>query len=201
MSRMMDQIITFSEDDARRVNFPHHDSLVIESHISNKMVAQILVDNGSSVNIPFKSAFEKTGLTTSELSPCTLTLYGLSREGVIPMEEVKLPVTLGKVPRQAFKYCTFLVVDCSSTYNTILGHSALVEFGAVTSIRHLCIKFPTESGIGTIHRDQKEVRWCYNVSLKHPVMVVEAVAPEQPPSVKMEVEVVLEERDSNELDP
>ena len=59
--RMTDQVITFSEDDARAVHFPYHDPLVIESRISNMIVARVLVDNDSSVNILFKAAFEKLG--------------------------------------------------------------------------------------------------------------------------------------------
>ena len=62
---MTDQVITFSEEDARRVHFPHHDHLGIESQVSNKVVARILVDNGSLVNILFKSAYEKIGMTKS----------------------------------------------------------------------------------------------------------------------------------------
>lgn len=67
--RMTDQVISFSEDDARTVHFPHHDPLVIESQITNMIVARVLVDNGSSVNILFKAAFEKIGLTVTDLSP------------------------------------------------------------------------------------------------------------------------------------
>ncbi|XP_062085409.1 uncharacterized protein LOC133791501 [Humulus lupulus] len=108
MPRMTDQVITFSEDDAQRVHFPLHESLVIESQISNKMVARILVDNESLVNILFKLAFEKIGMTTTNLSLCASTLYGFLGEALIPMGQIKLHVTL--VPRQAFKYCTWWTV-------------------------------------------------------------------------------------------
>ncbi|XP_062114446.1 uncharacterized protein LOC133825533 [Humulus lupulus] len=187
MPRMTNQVITFFKDDARRVPFPHHDPLVVESHISNMMVAWILVDDGSSVNILFKSSYEKIGQTTSDLSPCTLNLSEFSEEGLISMGQIKLLVTLGEVPRQAFKYCTFVVVDWSSTYNAILGRPTLVEFGAITSIRHMCMMFPIEAEIGRVHGDQKEARQCYNVSLKELVMVIEAAAPKQPPHEEVEV--------------
>lgn len=75
---MTDQVITFSKDDARTIHIPHHDPLVIESQIPNMIVARVLVDNGSSVNILFKAAFEKIRLITADLSPCTSTLYGFS---------------------------------------------------------------------------------------------------------------------------
>ena len=158
---MIDQVISFSEDDARTVHFPYHNPLVIESQIANMIVARVLVDNDSSVNILFKAAFEKIRLTTADLSPCTSTLYGFSGEAMIPMGQLKLPVTMGEVPKQAFKYCTFMVADCSSAYNAIFGRPLLVEFGAVTSICHLCMKLPTDSGIGTVRGDEKVARQCY----------------------------------------
>lgn len=171
---MTDQVISFSEDDAQTVNFPHHDPLVIDSQVANMIVARVLVDNGSSVNILFKAAFEKIGLTAADLSPCTSTLYGFSGEAIIPMGQLKLPVTMGDLPRQAFKYCTFVMVDCYSAYNAIFGRPLLVEFGAVTFIRHLCMNFPTESGICIVCGDQKDARQCYRVSLRSLVMMVDS---------------------------
>ena len=61
------------------------------------IVARVLVDNGSSVNILFKAAFEKIGLTPADLCMCTSTLYGFSGEAMIPMGQLKLPVTMGEV--------------------------------------------------------------------------------------------------------
>lgn len=71
----------------------------------------------------------------------------------------------------------FLVVDCHSTYNAIIGRTALSQFKAVTSIYHLRLKFPTEQGIGEVKGDQLTARECYLVLLKGEVdkeaMVVE----------------------------
>ena len=97
---------------------------------------------------------------------------------------------MGEVPRQSLKYCTFVVVDCSSAYNAIFGRPLLVEFGAVTSIRHLCMKFPTNSGIGTVRGDQKDARQCYRVSTRSPVMMLDSLI--QPSEIT---------QDPEELDP
>ncbi|XP_062093951.1 uncharacterized protein LOC133799984 [Humulus lupulus] len=116
------------------------------------------------------------------------------------MGQIKLPMTLEEEPRQAFKYCTFMVVGFPSAYNAILGRPALVEFRVVTSIRHLCLKIPTESGIGTVRGNHKEVRKCYNVSLQQPVMVVKTRDHEQSLPNSVEVVTVLAE-EADELDP
>ena len=152
----MDLPITFTEEDARHVHFPHNDPLVVEAQIANKKVSRILVDNGSSVNILFKAAFHAIGLTERDLTPCPVQLQGFNGDALMPLGKIQLPVTLrGDHDACAFKHCTFVVVDCPTAYNAILGRPVLVDFGAITSIRHLCLKFPCDNGrIGTLRGDQ-----------------------------------------------
>ena len=78
-----------------------------------------------------------------------------------PLGVVTLSVTVGDYPQQIMKDVTFLVVDYSSTYNTILGHPTLNSWKAVTSTYHLMIKFPTEYGVGEVRGDQLATRECY----------------------------------------
>ena len=56
---------------------------------------------------------------------------------------------------------SFLVVDCSSAYNAILGRLTLNSWKAVTSTYHLMIKFPTDYGVGELRGDQVAARECY----------------------------------------
>ena len=56
---------------------------------------------------------------------------------------------------------TFLVVDCSSAYNAILGRPTLNSWKAVTSTYHLMIKFPTDYGVGELRGDQVAAHECY----------------------------------------
>ena len=55
----------------------------------------------------------------------------------------------------------FLVVDCSSSYNAIIGRPTLNSWKAVTSTYHLSIKFPTEYRVGEVQGDQLADRECY----------------------------------------
>ena len=60
----------------------------------------------------------------------------------------------------------FLVVDCSSSYNAILGRPTLNSWKAITLTYHLMIKFPTENGVGEVRGDQVVVRKCYIAMLE-----------------------------------
>ena len=60
----------------------------------------------------------------------------------------------------------FLVVDCSSARNAILGRPTLNSWKAVTSTYHLMIKFPTEYGVGEVRGNQVVARECYIAMLE-----------------------------------
>ena len=53
------------------------------------------------------------------------------------------------------------MVDCSSTYNAIIGRPILNSWKAITSTYHLMIKFPTDYGIRELWGDQVAARKCY----------------------------------------
>ena len=53
------------------------------------------------------------------------------------------------------------MVDCSSSYNAIIGMPTLSSQKAVTSTYHLSIKFPTKYRVGQVQGDQLAKRECY----------------------------------------
>ena len=88
------------------------------------------------------------------LIPTNAPLVGFGRTRVYPLCTVTLLVTVRDYPQQITKDITFLVVDCSSMYNTILGCLTLNSWKAVTSTYHLMIKFPTKYEVGEVRGDQ-----------------------------------------------
>lgn len=162
-------IIGFSDEDYAGVSRPHTDALVVSMRIGNHNVHRILVDNGSSADILYWSAFLHLGINRDKLVPATCPLIGFAGEQVYPVGSIELPVTPGEYPRQKTIMVKFLLVDKPSAYNVILGRAALNELEAVISTSHLKMKFPTKEGVGEVRGDQYTARQCYNTSLKDPV--------------------------------
>ena len=100
------------------------------------------------------------------LVPTNAPLIGFGGIRVYPLNVVTLPITVGDYPQQITKDVTFLVVDCSSTYNAILGRPTLNSWKVVTSTYHLMIKFPIEYGVGEVRGDQVAVHECYIAMLE-----------------------------------
>ena len=110
----------------------------------------VLVDNNSSADILYYLAFQKMGIDKAQLIPMNAPLVGFGGTRVFPLGAVTLSVTVGDDPQQITRNVTFLVVNCSSTYNGILGRPTMNLWKATTLKYHLMIKFPTEYGIGEL---------------------------------------------------
>ena len=119
------------------------------------------MDNGNSIDILYYLAFQQMRPGRDLLRPMNLPLVGFGGIKVQPVGTVTLPVVVGAYLQQVTRHVNFLVVDCSSSYNAIIGRPTLNIWNAVTSTYHLTIKFPTEYGIGQVQKDQLPRRECY----------------------------------------
>ena len=72
---------------------------------------------------------------------------------------------MGKHPRQLTRQLDFLVVDCPSSYNVIIGRPTLNRWKAATSTYCLKVKFPTDNGVSEVKGDQVLAKECYQAVL------------------------------------
>ncbi|GFY88878.1 hypothetical protein Acr_06g0008180 [Actinidia rufa] len=158
--------ITFSNDDLRGLHLSHDDALVVSTVIANFNVQRILIDNGSSVDILFILAFERMKIRLDKLHPFYTALIRFGGNMTHPLGWINLPITLGAEPHQTTVWQDFIVVDCPSPYNAILGRPTLGRVKAITLTYHLKLKFPTSTGIGEIKSDQKMARQCFISAMK-----------------------------------
>ena len=166
----LDTSITFSDSDMEGCQHPHDDPLVVRVIMANKTVHRVLIDNGSSADIIFVSAFDKMGIGREKMEPINTHLRGFSGEKVLPLGSIQLVLTLGEPPCQATTIARFLIVDAPSAYNMLLGRPSLNAIKAIPLAYHMMIKFPTVHEVGMVRGDQRVARECYTASMKQRVV-------------------------------
>ena len=89
-------------------------------------------------------------LGRDQLRPMNSPLVGFGGMKVQPIGTITLPVVVGAYPQHVTKNMNFLMADCSSFYNAIIGRPTLNSWKAVMSTYHLSVKFPMKYGVGQV---------------------------------------------------
>ena len=165
-ARIDNPIIGFSEEDARRLHHPYDNKLVVSLRVGDYNMHWVLVDNGSSADILYYPTFQQMRIRKEQLVPINAPLVGFEGTRAFPLSAVTLSVMVGDYPQQIIKDVTFLVVDCSTAYNAILGRPILNSWKVVTSTYHLMIKFPRNYEVGELRRNQVATQECYIAMLE-----------------------------------
>uniref|UniRef100_A0A2N9GKA7 Integrase catalytic domain-containing protein n=1 Tax=Fagus sylvatica TaxID=28930 RepID=A0A2N9GKA7_FAGSY len=196
--KMDDQVISFSEDDARNIHQPHDDALVVTLTIAGFITRRVLIDNGSSADIIYLPAYQQMKIDKEQLRPIDIPLVGFTGDKVKPTGVVSLTIEAGTYPKQVRTSVEFLVIDCPSAYNVIIGRPTLNKLRAVTSTYHLLVRFPTEHDIGELKGDQATARECYFASLgpetRHQTMKIDEGHRLVEPTEELEVIVLDDEK-------
>ena len=159
--------LVFTKADLQGV-IPHdNDPVVISLVTAGRRVRHALVDQGSSGDVMFLTTFNRLRLSTDQLKPYTRRLYGYAGNKVEVHGYIKLSTTFTDNISSRTSSIRYLFVNAPSTYNILLGRSALNRLGAIPSTKHMKVKLPSlEGAVITIAFDQRKAKKCYENSLK-----------------------------------
>ena len=104
------------------------------------VVAKVLIDNGSSLNVMPKSTLEKLSFNASHLKPSSMVVHAFDGTRQEVRGEIDLPAQIGSHTYQV----TFQVMDINLAYNCLLGRPWIYSMGVVSSTLHQKLKFIVE---------------------------------------------------------
>lgn len=158
--------ITFTDEDAAGIHFPHNDALVVTIPIGNCRVSRVLIDQGSSVNIMYGQTLDQMEATPEAgramVHHSPESLYGFDGSQAVTSGIISYPVRAN--PYNIITH--FYVLDVGSPHNVILGRLWIHLMRAITSTYHQLVRYPTPDGPADIRGDQGASRSCAAIALK-----------------------------------
>ncbi|XP_071714234.1 uncharacterized protein [Rutidosis leptorrhynchoides] len=171
---------------------PSNAPVVIEARIANCIVGGIYTDIGARADIMYEHCFVQLPKRVKETMKDTLipltsfANYPSWSEGSILLE-----VVLGKSPFKRAAHIEFFMVKANSQYNVILGRSAMMTFGAVTSTVHGMMKFLTPARIATLYAELKRTIECVQINRTTVKPIIHDDGPVSPNSAFPEQKIII----------
>jgi len=111
----------------------------------------------------YTSLFKTLQLTEQNLSPYVESeLYGFNGSSTQPSGYVQQLVTFGEGEAKKTITIPFLVIDCPSLYNCIIGRTKLAKLGPTCSIDHLKLKCHAKDDIiASLNGDIEATKRCF----------------------------------------
>ncbi|XP_075640465.1 uncharacterized protein LOC142612232 [Castanea sativa] len=154
----------FSKEDKKGTLQPIDDALVVTVRIRGYDVKRVLVDQGSGAKTMYPDLYKRLKLKSEDLEKYNSPLVGFNGRLVIPCEMIRLPVQVGDEEVQV----NFIMVEAYSPYMAILSKPWLHSMGAVSSILHLKVKYPTQGRVGEFVGSQATARQCLVAAITWP---------------------------------
>ena len=156
-------ILGFSDEDKVGTIQPHNDALVVTLRISGYDVKRVMIDQGSVVDIMYPDLYKGLGLKPEDLAAYSSPLVSFEGRMVIPKGQIRLPMQTDMDVVEV----DLIVVDVFSPYTAIMGRPWLHTLGAVSSILHQKVKYPSGGQVLEIVGSQVAARQCLVAAIQH----------------------------------
>ena len=107
MPQIDNLVIGFIEKDAQRLHHLHNDALMVSIRVGDYNTHWVLVDNESSADILYYSAFQPMRIEREWLVPINAPLIGFRETRLYLLGMVTFPMTVGDYPQQITKDVSF----------------------------------------------------------------------------------------------
>ncbi|MGV7988821.1 retropepsin-like aspartic protease, partial [Mycobacterium kansasii] len=115
----------------------HNRPLMIEGYICGKKIKQIMIDNGSTVNLLPLSMIGKLGYRRFDLRPSGMMIQGFNQDGQRALGKITITMEVGELTTTVVCH----VINAVTTYNLLLGRPWIHQYSIVPSTLHQCFKY------------------------------------------------------------
>ncbi|RDY06371.1 hypothetical protein CR513_09628, partial [Mucuna pruriens] len=129
--------LTFSDDEIPVEGKSHNQPLHISVRCGGYRIAQVLIDNGSSLNVFPKATLDKLALVDAQLGASSVVVRPFDGSKREVMGEIALPILIGP----ALFNINFQVMDIRPAYSCLLRRPWIHAARAVPSSLHQQVKF------------------------------------------------------------
>ncbi|XP_027348295.1 uncharacterized protein LOC113859812 [Abrus precatorius] len=129
--------LTFTDDEVPTEGTRHNKALHISVKCQDHIIARVLIDNGSSLNVMPKMTLSKLPCDGSHMKPSAMIVRAFdgSRREVIG--EIEIPIKIGPYTFQIL----FQVMDITPAYSCLLRRPWIHSAGVIPSTLHQKLKF------------------------------------------------------------
>jgi len=132
--------LTFADEEIPVKGRGHNKALHMFVKCLDHIVAKVLVDNGSSLNIMPKATLDKLPFNASHLRPSSMVVRAFDGSRQDVRGEIDLPIQIGPHVCQI----TFQVMDLNPAYSCLLGRPWIHSVGVVPLMLHQKLKIVVE---------------------------------------------------------
>ncbi|XP_052726214.1 uncharacterized protein LOC108332575 [Vigna angularis] len=129
--------LTFTIEEIPTEGRGHNKALHVSVKCLDHVIARVLVDNGSSLNVMPKSTLEKLPCDGMHMKPSSMIVRAFDGSKRVVMGEVELSVQVGPYVFQV----TFQVMDILPAYSCLLGRPWIHSAGVMPSTLHQKLKY------------------------------------------------------------